>query len=105
MKEDKVVSAMIIIVLAFVLFVIGMVVYDDCKGGKKVQHVTTTESSDDFEVVKLFKMQDCTIYRFLDSGHYRYFTDCEGETMTTVPQQCGKAQCPYPENIKTKRNN
>lgn len=49
----------------------------------------------DFEVGKLFTVDSCTVYRFSDAGYSRYFTNCNGQTMTQ--QSAGKSS--YPENI------
>jgi len=31
----------------------------------------------EFKVEKLFDIDGCTVYRFLDDGRYRYFTKCQ----------------------------
>lgn len=49
--------------------------------------VETKENIADFEVVKLFKTDGCTVYRFYDGGNKHYFTNC-GQTMSNV--SCGK---------------
>lgn len=59
------------------------------------QPVSITDAADNFNVEKIFKKDNCTVYRFYDSGNH-YFTDC-GETMSTV--SCGK-HCTRQENIK-----
>ena len=34
-----------------------------------------------YEVDYLFEHDGCKVYRFLDKGHYVYFTNCNGETI------------------------
>lgn len=60
-----------------------------------------TESNSDFYVEKLFKMENCTVYRFYDGGYARYFTDCT-ETISSHQIPCGgKGQyCTHPDNIR-----
>lgn len=33
-----------------------------------------------FEVDTLFTKDGCTVYRFFDTGYWRYFTNCKGAT-------------------------
>ena len=42
----------------------------------------------EFKVDTLFTHGGCTVYRFTDSGHYRYFTNCRGEA--SWQESCGK---------------
>ncbi|SCU75552.1 conserved exported hypothetical protein [Cupriavidus necator] len=42
----------------------------------------------DFKVDKLFTVDGCTVYRFTDSGAYRYFTNCSGSA--SWREACGK---------------
>ena len=46
------------------------------------------ETPTGFSVERLFTVDDCTVYRFLDSGNYRYFTNCAGTT--SWGESCGK---------------
>lgn len=32
-----------------------------------------------YQVEYLFKHEGCKVYRFMDMGHYIYFTNCEGD--------------------------
>ncbi len=47
----------------------------------------------------LFEHEGCKVYRFLDAGYYRYFTNC---TQTMSTQSCGK-NCTREESIGSKR--
>lgn len=49
---------------------------------------TSTQVGREFVVDKLFTHEGCTVYRFIDSGHNRYFTNCPGSTNWT--ESCGK---------------
>jgi hypothetical protein len=60
----------------------------------------TTRVGKDFKVDKLFTHEGCTVFRFGDGGHNVYYTNCSGETMSTV--FCGKG-CVRPRNVKTVR--
>lgn len=52
------------------------------------QAETSVAAGRDFQVDRLFTVDECTVYRFADSGNWRYFTNCKGTTMTT--ENCGK---------------
>jgi hypothetical protein len=56
---------------------------------KIVTPVDVQDSKDNFEVVKLFRKDNCTLYRFYDSGNKHYFSDC-GEVETNWSESCGK---------------
>ncbi|WP_145182356.1 DUF4884 domain-containing protein [Pseudomonas sp. URMO17WK12:I11] len=49
-----------------------------------------------FKVEKLFTVDGCTVYRFLDGGWNRYFTNCSGSASWS--QDCGKG-CPSAQEI------
>jgi len=50
-----------------------------CAGCAK-QAETTASANASFEVDTLFTKDGCTVYRFFDAAHYRYFTNCSGST-------------------------
>lgn len=50
-------------------------------------------SNSEIEIEKLFEVDGCTIYRFMD-GQYRYFTNCKG----SVSWREGKNNSQYMEN-------
>ena len=66
---------------------------------KKGTEFVPNQARDDFEIVSLFEVNGCTVYRFADYGRHHYFTNCQGETETNI--QNGKSS--YPENISTKK--
>lgn len=72
--------------MKYLLFLVLIIV--GCES-KKVTPVEVTGAKDNFEVVKLFTHDGCTVYRFYDS-RYRYFTNCSGKTMTEYTETCGK---------------
>ncbi len=86
--RELVVGAAIAIVIAT-----GITVLVVAFAGNKPQ--STTVEGNNFEVEYLFEKDGVKVYRFLDKGHYRYFTTL-GETMTI--QHNGKSN--YTENIK-----
>jgi hypothetical protein len=45
----------------------------------------------EFVVETLFTHEGCTVYRFKDSGDYRYYTNCSGSTSWTTTESCGKS--------------
>ncbi len=49
-----------------------------------------------FKVERLFTHEGCTLYRFNDVGHYRYYSNCKGDTSWN--ESCGKA-CTYPQGV------
>lgn len=48
-----------------------------------------------YQVDKLFTVDSCTVYRFLDGGWTRYFTNCSGSVSWS--QDCGKGCNPAQE--------
>lgn len=48
------------------------------------------KESDCYEVRLLFEVDGVKVYRFYDSNHYVYFTNCVGQTGYTYKQQVGK---------------
>lgn len=40
-----------------------------------------SDNNKTYEVDYLFEHDGCKVYRFLDKGHYVYFTNCNGETI------------------------
>lgn len=52
----------------------------------------------EFQLDKLFTHEGCTVYRFMDAGYYRYWTDCRGKVETH--HSCGKA-CTRPDEVDT----
>jgi hypothetical protein len=49
---------------------------------------TSTSVGREFVVDTLFTHEGCTVYRFVDHGNARYFTNCSGST--TWRENCGK---------------
>lgn len=46
----------------------------------------------EFQVERLFDADGCTVYRFWDGRHRRYFSKCQGATSQTNWQEsCGKS--------------
>ena len=52
------------------------------------------------EVSKLFTYDGCTVYRFLDYGDFRYFTNCGGQSQTSCSENCGK-NCTRHMDVRT----
>lgn len=57
-------------------------------GCERAQPESTTTTTYGTQVAKLFTVDDCTVYRFMDDGRFRYFTNCHGSTSWT--ESCGK---------------
>lgn len=70
----------ILVILAAAMFITG------CDQRKQAE--TSTKAGTEFVVDKLFTVDNCTVYRFLDGGRLRYFTNCKGSTEWT--ESCGK---------------
>lgn len=41
-------------------------------------------NNNSYEVDYLFEHDGCKVYRFYDKGHFVYFTNCNGETISTT---------------------
>ena len=67
-----------ILVIAFILALAGC----------SKQAETSTQANNEFVVDKLFTHEGCTVYRFIDGGNNRYFTNCSGST--NWQEGCGK---------------
>lgn len=53
---------------------------------------SSVRAGSDFKVDKLFTVDGCSVYRFMDAGHQRYFTNCSGSTAYSVSS--GKSSRP-----------
>lgn len=63
--------------LSFITAAIALVILTGCKGeGEKVEIVGNVDPA--FEVVKLFEVDNVTVYRFVDGGRTVYFTNRTG---------------------------
>ena len=65
-----------------------LVVFVSALSGCNKAPESTTRVGSDFEVGKLFTIDNCTVYRFQDGGRARYFTNCKGSINWT--EGCGK---------------
>lgn len=54
----------------------------------KIESESTQKAGIDATVERLFTVDGCTVYRFIDSGNKRYFTNCKGSTQWS--ENCGK---------------
>lgn len=43
-----------------------------------------SENNKSYQVEYLFEHEGCKVYRFLDHGHYVYFTNCKGDVTSIV---------------------
>lgn len=51
----------------------------------------TSSSNPEVPIDTLFRKDGCTMYRFIDAGHYRYFARCDnGQTSVQSQNSCGK---------------
>lgn len=66
---------------------------------KSIPPIKIIETQNKIKVSVLFTVDGCSVYRFEDSGRYRYFTNCHGSTMSTDSEQCGKTRCEVPIEI------
>lgn len=57
-------------------------------GCREPEKPAATVAAGDYQVDKLFTVEGCTVYRFLDSGGNKYFTNCSGTTAWS--EDCGK---------------
>lgn len=54
---------------------------------------TTVAAGSDFSVGKLFTVEGCSVYRFIDAGRHIYFTNCSGRAEWEVSN--GKGAIKY----------
>jgi hypothetical protein len=54
-----------------------------------------------FVVERLFTVDGCTVHRFYDHGHARYFTNCRGSVGTAYTQSQGKTSQTIVDDIQT----
>lgn len=66
-------------------------------GGPAEEQKTTSLG---YQVDKLFTVDGCTVYRFVDDGRYRYFSKCaHAESTTSWTERHGKIF--LPQDIST----
>ena len=85
--------------VSLTLLVLLTVVALNGKGGKPQ---SVEEAGDGYQVARLFTQDGCTVYRFTDGGHWRYFARCDGaaSSETFWKSQCGK-HCTLTQNLMT----
>lgn len=49
----------------------------------------------------LFENEGCKVYRFDDAGHYHYYANCQGSTVTTVTETQSEGKSTRPEQTTT----
>lgn len=49
----------------------------------------TPDNNKTYRVEYLFEHDGCKVYRFYDLGHYVYFTNCNGEVISTKKDSTG----------------
>jgi hypothetical protein len=67
--------------------------------GKRAEGVSPSSNAG-VKVERLFTTDGCTVYRFEDYGHYRYFVRCEGGMSHTQWQE-GSGKTTRPTGIPT----
>lgn len=56
----------------------------------------------ELELELLFEHDGCKVYRFYDSGHSRYWSDCRGRVHGGYNQSCGKGCTRFePDEVET----
>lgn len=64
---------------------------------------TSSTDNREFNVDTLFTKDGCTVYRFVDGSHSRYFVRCEGgQSRVEWTEACGK-NCSRPVAVPTAR--
>jgi len=62
----------------------SILVMSSCSGSKSIPiSKAVAANNTSYEVEYLFEHEGCKVYRFLDTGHYVYFTNCRG-TVTSI---------------------
>ena len=62
------------LIKAFVLLLVTLSLFS-CKIGRPISKMTPG-NNETYKVEYLFEYDGCKVYRFQDSGHYVYFTNC-----------------------------
>ena len=57
--------------------------FTSCFYGKPIQS-GQADNNKTFQVEYLFEHEGCRVYRFYDRGGYIYYTNCNGQTISTV---------------------
>lgn len=89
-------SKLLIAVLALSLVSCGKI--DPEARAKEAESRQQNALNRDYQILKLFTKDGCTVYSFRDRSYTHYFTNCKGSTSTT--QDCGKS-CINEEEIST----
>lgn len=83
--------------LAVLAIVTGVMVLDACE--QDAMEAARPPGSA-FVVEKLFTHDGCTVYRFSDGSHSRYFARCGSTASTSWSESCGK-NCTRPVTLPT----
>lgn len=82
-----------VVCLVMVVFVVGC--------DKVYEPISKETKSNGIVVEKLFTNDGCTIYRFVDDGYTRYYSDCRGTVMQDIIVRHGKRVEEVPSDIVT----
>lgn len=61
----------------------ALLVLAACAVPAKPIYSKPTENNKDYKIEYLFEHEGCKVYRFSDMGNWVYFTNCNGETITS----------------------
>lgn len=85
-------EASLILIILVIVGLIGLVAW--AVMSNKATPALESQRSGAFNVEKLFTNEGCTIFRFEDAGHYRYYSRCDMAVSSSVisefSQSCGK---------------
>ncbi|MDR3057009.1 MAG: DUF4884 domain-containing protein [Prevotella sp.] len=69
----KLIKTGLILLVGFIFF--------SCSSGRPIAKVPS-DNNTTYKVDYLFEHEGCKVYRFYDNGHYVYFTNCNGESIS-----------------------
>lgn len=64
--------------LSAVMLLSGIVWLSSCATKRPISK-TAPDNNPSYRVEYLFEHDGCKVYRFMDMGHYIYFTNCQGD--------------------------
>lgn len=96
-----------VVKLFTVTLLVGTLVLSACgpvtpQDRERVQRARQEQAENaDYQVLKLFEKDGCTVYSFRDHGYAHYFSNCNGTTTTTSSSSDGKTTRHLEDEIHT----
>lgn len=75
----------------YLIVVVSCLIFTSCFTFRQPVETKVPKNNSSYQVDYLFEHDGCKVYRFQDSGHYVYFTNCVGD-VTSIKKDSTEAR-------------